>query len=198
MESLKLYNLYFISHICTCCYCLVTQSCLTLCDLCGLQHTQLPVLHYILEFAQTHVHWVSDAVQLSHPLLPLLLLSSCISFLPEPLETLHKISSIVFNSLLHACVSQQHISLMSKTDRRKEKKCCPIFFFPSMLLLSVFSSVQSLSRVRLFVTPWIAACQASLSITNSQNLLKLLSIESVMPPNHHLQRYMDANAQKEH
>ena len=48
----------------------------------------------------------------------------------------------------------------------------------------MFSSVQSLSRVRLFVTPWTAACQASLSITNSQSLLKLMSIESVMPSNH--------------
>ena len=47
-----------------------------------------------------------------------------------------------------------------------------------------FSSVQSLSRVRLFVTPWTEACQASLSITNSQTLLKLMSIESVMPSNH--------------
>ena len=46
-----------------------------------------------------------------------------------------------------------------------------------------FNSVQSLSRVRLFVTPWTAARQASLSITNSQSLLKLLSIESVMPSN---------------
>ena len=45
-------------------------------------------------------------------------------------------------------------------------------------------SVQSLSHVRLFVTPWTAACQASLSITNSQNILKLMSIESVMPSNH--------------
>ena len=47
-----------------------------------------------------------------------------------------------------------------------------------------FSSFQSLSRVQLFVTPWIAACQSSLSITNSQSLLKLMSIESVMPSNH--------------
>ena len=47
-----------------------------------------------------------------------------------------------------------------------------------------FSSVQSLSRVRLFATPWIAACQASLSITNSQSSLKLMSIELVMPSNH--------------
>ena len=47
-----------------------------------------------------------------------------------------------------------------------------------------FSSVQSLSRVRLFVTPWIAAHQASLSITNSRSPPKPISIESVMPSNH--------------
>ena len=47
-----------------------------------------------------------------------------------------------------------------------------------------FSSVQSLSPVRLFVTPWIAALQASLSITNSQSSLRLTSIESVMPSSH--------------
>ena len=47
-----------------------------------------------------------------------------------------------------------------------------------------FSSVQLLSRIQLFVTPWTAAHQASLSITNSQSLLKLMSIESVMPSNH--------------
>ena len=53
----------------------------------------------------------------------------------------------------------------------------------SLRLVSV-SSVQSLSRVRLFVTPWTAARQASLSITNSWNLLKLMSIELVMPSKH--------------
>ena len=47
-----------------------------------------------------------------------------------------------------------------------------------------FSSVQSLSYVQLFATPWTEAHQASLSITNSQSLLKLMSIKSVMPPNH--------------
>ena len=51
-------------------------------------------------------------------------------------------------------------------------------------MLIVFSSVQSLSRVWLFVTPWTAARQASLSITNSQSLLNLMSIKSVMPSNH--------------
>ena len=47
-----------------------------------------------------------------------------------------------------------------------------------------FSSVQLLSHVRLFATPWAEARQASLSITNSQSLLKLMSIESILPSNH--------------
>ena len=50
--------------------------------------------------------------------------------------------------------------------------------------ISQFSSVQSLSRVWLFATLWIAARQASLSITNSRNSLRLMSIKSVMPSNH--------------
>ena len=53
-----------------------------------------------------------------------------------------------------------------------------------MELRLLISSVQSLSHVRLFVTPWIAAHQASLSITNSQSLLKLMSVELVIPSNH--------------
>ena len=64
----------------------------------------------------------------------------------------------------------------------------PLFLSYSVLPLPFsllqLSSVQSLSRVRLFVTPWTAACQASLSITNSRSLLKLMSIASVMPSNH--------------
>ena len=54
----------------------------------------------------------------------------------------------------------------------------------SVYQTQLISSVQLLSWIQLFVTPWTAAPQASLSITNSQSLLKLLSIESVMPSNH--------------
>ena len=60
-------------------------------------------------------------------------------------------------------------------------------YVPSKTCVEVLiqlSSVQSLSRVWLFATPWIAACQASLSITNSQSTLKLTPIESVMPYSH--------------
>ena len=78
--------------------------------------------------------------------------------------------------------------------------CCPLLFMPSIFQIrwskywsfcntpsneSVqFSSVQPLSRVRLFATPWTTAHQASLSITNFWSLLTLISIESVMPSNH--------------
>ena len=66
-----------------------------------------------------------------------------------------------------------HTALDNKTERERFK-----------LVFIQFSLVQLLSRVRLFATPWIAARQASLSITNSRSLLKPMSIESVMPSNH--------------
>ena len=75
------------------------------------------------------------------------------------------------------------------------RKICYTFFLKLPLWVSVatlqatlschaFSSVQSLSRVQPFVTPWIAALQASLSITNSWSSLKLMSIELVIPPSY--------------
>ena len=54
-----------------CCCCSVTQSCLTLCDPTDYSTPGFPVLHYLPDFAHTHVHWVSDAIQPSHPLLSL-------------------------------------------------------------------------------------------------------------------------------
>ena len=65
------------------------------------------------------------------------------------------------------------------TDHYQDRKTNP-----TSLHLERRQLVQSLSCVRLFETPWTAACQASLSITNSWGLLKLTSIESVMPSNH--------------
>ena len=79
---------------------------------------------------------------------------------------------------------------LSKTKKRLIRtSSCYVFTWQkgqrSFQFSSVhFSSVQSLSRVRLFATPWIAAHQASLSITNSRSLLQLMSIELVMPFNH--------------
>ena len=67
-------------------------------------------------------------------------------------------------------------ALRLKNQKMKQKQYCN--------KLNQFSLVQSLSCVQLFATPWTAAHQASLSITNSRSLLKLMSIESVMPSNH--------------
>ena len=69
--------------------------------------------------------------------------------------------------------------LVSGTEKRPQKEIheyMQTWYIPRWH----FSSVQSLSHVQLFATPWTAACQASLSITNSQSLLKLMSIELVM------------------
>ena len=62
--------------------------------------------------------------------------------------------------------------------------CETLLYFSPYRHGTQFSSVQSFSHIRLFATPWTAAHQASLSIPNSWNLLKLMCIESVMPSNH--------------
>ena len=72
----------------------------------------------------------------------------------------------------HICVWLSHFAVHLKLSQNVNQ------------LLSQFSSVQSLCHFRLFATPWTAAFQASLSITNSQSPPKLTSIESVMPSNH--------------
>ena len=81
---------------------------------------------------------------------------------------------------------------METTAKRRRKytlcritysSACTSTFCSNKYIFIKFSSIQSLSRVWLFVTPWIAAHQASLSITNSWSLLKLMSIEPVMPSN---------------
>ena len=75
---------------------------------------------------------------------------------------------------------------VGSTSLKKKLQCINMWVDNDILNspLIGLSSVQSLSRVRLFVTPWIAARQASLSITNSWSSLRLTSIESVMPSSH--------------
>ena len=81
-------------------------------------------------------------------------------------------------------------SLCQEDFLKKEWQSIPIFlpgkFYGQRSLWATiqFSSVQSLTHVRLFATPWTAAHQASLSITNTWSLLKLMSIESMMSSNH--------------
>ena len=81
----------------------------------------------------------------------------------------------IFHSLLWSTV--KGFSEVSETE-------VDVFFDFSCFFYDPVSSVQSLSHVQLFVTPWTAACQATLSITNSRSLPRLMSFESVMPSNH--------------
>ena len=78
-----------------------------------------------------------------------------------------------------------HKSLFAHNSKRsfigKKRK---VIVIQEFFLSSMISLVQLLSCVRLSVTPWITACQASLSITNSRSLIKLMTIELVMPSNH--------------
>ena len=85
---------------------------------------------------------------------------------------------------IHPCSFHKFLWIISFTE------CCSVFrssFYScttSIPSLLQFNSVQSLSHLWLFSTPWITARQASLSVTNSWSLLKLMSIESVMPSSH--------------
>ena len=98
-----------------------------------------------------------------------------------------KVMSLCFNRLVIAFLPRSRHLLASWLqspsavilEPRKIKSVTVSIFSP--FICHEFNSVQSLSHVRLFATPWITARQASLSITNSQSLLKLMSIESVMP-----------------
>ena len=102
---------------------------------------------------------------------------------------------LIWRDLFLCCPeSYSHLLDIWSGERVRRHFIC-LFFYNFQVLLPLmqeerhmndiqFSSVQSLSRVRLFATPWVAAHQASLSITNSWNPHRFMSIESVMPSSH--------------
>ena len=91
--------------------------------------------------------------------------------------------NVSLSEVSYLCIKTTlNYSQLSKADILN-LKLSPYWLYPRKSL-RMFTSVQLLNCIQLFVTPWTAARQASLSITNSQSLLKLMSIESVMPSNH--------------
>ena len=78
----------------------------------------------------------------------------------------------------------EDVSFIPIPKKENAKECSKYWKIVLISHTNKFSPVQSLSRVRLFATPWIAARQASLSITNARSSLRLTSIESVMPSSH--------------
>ena len=91
--------------------------------------------------------------------------------------------NVSLSEVSYLCIKTTlNYSQLSKADILN-LKLLPYWLYPCNSL-RMFTSVQSLNCVQLFVTPWTAACQAFWSITNSRSLLKLMTIESVMPSNH--------------
>ena len=115
---------------------------------------------------------------------------------PQPLQKIFKDKTAW--SLPHLMSYDLWFAKLDKTSLSYptlQTNSCPVFFRRKIASISIiisfskhssvqFSSVQSLSRVQLFATPWIVAHQASLSIINSRSSLRLTSIESVMPSSH--------------
>ena len=111
-----------------------------------------------------------------------------------PVASLHLVSRYCFSIFLHnyrfllTAAIQRPFGMGTVVSRLKKMSHRDVVRWHSYWLLVIcfplLSSVQSLTRVWLFVTPWTAARQASLSITNSRSLLKLTFIESVMSSNH--------------
>ena len=136
------------------------------------------VLHHFLELAQTHVHRVGDAIQPSRPLLspsPPAFNFSQHQGLFQWVGSSHQVGQSIGAS---ASASILPINI---------RDWFPLGWTGLSSLQSRWvqlSSVQSLSCVWLFATPWIAARQASLYITNFQSSLRLMSIKSVMPSSH--------------
>ena len=88
------------------------------------------------------------------------------------------------NWFLYYFWSKSHVSQISHTIISGSISFFQYVFLKDKNTFKIISSVQLLSHIQLFATPWTAARQASLSITNSQSLIKLMSIKSVMPSNH--------------
>ena len=104
-----------------------------------------------------------------------------LSLLRSPLSLrLHPAQTVI--ALIPLYLSQDSSSFLI-TQTLMDLYSQRFFVFPT-LPEALVSSVQLLHRVRIFATPWIAACQVSLSITNFRSLLKLMSIELVMPSSH--------------
>ena len=142
----------------------------------GLQHVSFPVLHSLPEFAQTHVHWVDDAIQPPHPLsppsAPAFNFSQCQGFF-QWVSSSNQVAK-VWSYSFSISPSREYSGLISRLEEETKNNNKSV----------QFNSHQFSSRVQLFVTPQMATCQASLSITNSQSLLILTSIQSVMSSNH--------------
>ena len=166
-----------------------------------------PVCYQDPKPAQTHVHRVSDAIQPCHrlsspspPAFNLYQHQGLFQWLSSPLQLAkvfqfqlqHQSLQWIFRTdslridWLDLLVVQEILDSSPTLVQKHQFFSIQRLYGPILTSIhqSVSQSVQSFSHVRLFETTWIAACQASLSITNYRSLPKLMSIESVMPSSH--------------
>ena len=157
-----------------------------------------PWILTIMLGAGTYFQLPPPALPCRPPWLPLprinILLSVSISWNTWPAKMMTKGIRICFWRLCRLCratvmnyhklSSLNNQKVLCQFEARSPHPRCQQSHALQVLVVVVVVVVQSLSHVRLFATPRTAACQASLSITNSRSLLKLMSIESVMPSNH--------------
>ena len=179
----------------TCCCCSVTQLCPTLCNPMDYSTSGFPVLHHLpslLKLMSIELVMLSNNLILCHPLLLLPSIFPSISIFSDELA-LHIMWPKYWSFSLSISPSNEYswsISFRIDWIDLLAVQGIPKSLFQhhgsktSNLDKPQFSSVQSLSHVQLFVTPWTAAPQASLSITNSQSIFKFMSTESVKPSNH--------------
>ena len=163
----------------------VAQSCPTLCDPMNCSTPGLPVHHQFLEFTQTHVHRVGDAIQPSHPVVPF---SSCPQSLPAS-DTCP--TRWILQSPLYNCGTWGPEKLCPWTEATQPvshghpawvQECrAPMTILCSFCRYQFSSVAQSCLTL---CNPMDWSTIGLLSITNSQSLLKLMSTELVMPSNH--------------
>ena len=165
----------------------VTQTCLVLWDPMDCSMPGLFVHHQLLEFTQTRVHWIGDAIQTSHPLSspssPAFNLSQHQSLF-QWVSSSHQVAKILEFQLQH-----QSFQWTPRTDLLQDGLVGSLTVQGTLKSLTAPKQcthlvVQSPSHVLSFVTPWTAALQASLFLTISLSLPKFMSIELVMPSNH--------------
>ena len=122
------------------------------------------------------VHWVAQRLNTAHLMEDNFISGSLTEFHPQ-ISYFQKASHSQVLGFRHG-IWYLSLSILSS------RSIHVVVHISTSFLFIQFSSVQSLSHSRLFATPWTAPLQASLSITNSRSLLRLMSIESVMPSNH--------------
>ena len=109
----------------------------------------------------------------------------CMTWVHLGTHMVQSLSNVIFkSSVWQKNIIDSNSYLYSVSWRKRKAKRGSTLMLTKLKRASSFSSVQSLSHVRLFAAPWTAAYQASLSITKFRSLLKLMSIELVMPSNH--------------